>query len=168
VIAICSDHLQLKIIEYGFSTRVWPLADVRLQLKAEWQQAPRLNGANVVEVSAANASVRAQDVLAYSTGATTWAACRVEAVEGDRVKLNGSITQGGEDGIPHPAVELGRSCGRKADRGRAAQGEAQCCTYHGEISQHVAADRGCGTLDGFAGNRQAGHLNRRRRSPTFR
>lgn len=79
-----TDYIRLQVIEQGFSARNWELADVRLQLAPAWQNAPRLNGANVVEVSSVNASVRAGDVLAYGSG-SNWSPAKVEALDGNRI-----------------------------------------------------------------------------------
>lgn len=85
-----ADYLRLQVIEEGFSARNWELADVRLLLAPSWQNAPRLNGTNVVEVSSVNTSVRADDLLAYASG-SSWVIRKVVAVDGNRIQFNGSL-----------------------------------------------------------------------------
>ena len=91
--SINAGSVDLKVIEQGFTARSWALADVRLQLAPAWQNAPRLNGANVVEVSSVNNSVRADDLLAYVSG-SSWVTAKVVAVDGNRVQFGSSVTNG--------------------------------------------------------------------------
>lgn len=88
--SINAGSIALKVIEQGFTARSWALADVRLQLAPAWQDAPRLNGANVVEVSSVNNSVRADDLLAYASG-SSWVPAKVVAVDGNRVQFGSSV-----------------------------------------------------------------------------
>lgn len=87
VSAIGADYLCLTIVEEGFSGAQWPLADVRLQLAPAWQEAPRLNGSNVVAVSNVSSNVSAGSVLAYEVSASNWALLRVSTVDGERIAL---------------------------------------------------------------------------------
>lgn len=86
---LADDYVRLQVIEQGASARSWALADVRLQLQASWQATPRLNGPNVVEVSAVNAGVRVQDFLAYSSG-SSWYLRQVLAVDAERLLFDTS------------------------------------------------------------------------------
>lgn len=110
--AVAADFITLKVIEQGFTARSWALADVRLHLAPAWQNAPRLNGSNVVEVSSVNNSVRADDLLAYVSG-SSWVTVKVVAVDSNRVQFGSSVAnstvlyqtlqakqQGGEFVIP--------------------------------------------------------------------
>lgn len=88
--SINAGSIDLKVIEQGFTARNWALADVRLLLTPAWQNAPRLNGSNVVEVSSVNNSVRADDLLAYVSG-SNWVTTKVVAVDGNRVQFGSSV-----------------------------------------------------------------------------
>lgn len=112
VMEVGANYLKLKVIEQSFTASNWALADVRLQLAPAWQNAPRLNGLNVVEVSSVNNSVRADDLLAYVSG-SSWVTAKVAAVDGNRIQFGSSLAnntvlyqtlqakqQGGEFVIP--------------------------------------------------------------------
>ncbi|MGB3610178.1 MAG: baseplate J/gp47 family protein [Cellvibrio sp.] len=88
--SINAGSIDLKVIEQGFTARNWALADVRLLLTPAWQNAPRLNGSNVVEVSSVNNSVRTDDLLAYVSG-SNWVTTKVVAVDGNRVQFGSSV-----------------------------------------------------------------------------
>ena len=88
--SINAGSIDLKVIEQGFTARNWALADVRLLLTPAWQNAPRLNGSNVVEVSSVNNSVRTDDLLAYVSG-SNWVTTKVAAVDGNRVQFGSSV-----------------------------------------------------------------------------
>lgn len=92
VIEIDVKCLKLKVIEKGFTPGNWALADMRLHLAPGWQNSPRLNGTNVVEVSNVNASVRAGDVLAYGSG-SNWSPAKVEALDGNRIRFDKPVAK---------------------------------------------------------------------------
>lgn len=85
--SINAGSITLKVIEQGFTARSWALADVRLQLAPAWQNAPRLNGSNVVEVDKANSAIAVGDLLVHSVSGT-WQPKTVVAVDADRVEFN--------------------------------------------------------------------------------
>jgi len=85
--SINADSIDLKVIEQGFTASNWALADVRLQLAPGWQNAPRLNGSNVVEVDKANSAIAVGDLLVHSVSGT-WQPKTVVAVDANRVEFN--------------------------------------------------------------------------------
>ncbi|WP_020681053.1 baseplate J/gp47 family protein [Marinobacterium rhizophilum] len=79
-----------------------PLADLRLHADPDWQQAPRLNGPNVVRTDRA-ARVRAGDVLAFVSDSfhisgrgtvNVFSVTRVLEVDGDRLRLSATVPAG--------------------------------------------------------------------------
>jgi hypothetical protein len=93
VVLVGSDYLRLQVIEQGFTARAWALADLRLQLLPTWQQAPQLNGANVMEVDKANNALAVNDLLVYASG-SSWLARSLVAIEGNRVELDQPLAVG--------------------------------------------------------------------------
>ncbi len=91
--SISASSIQLKVIEQNFTATSWPLADVQLQLAASWQNAPRLNGANVIQADKANNTIATGNMLAYGSG-SSWNARKVLGVDGDRIQLDGSTSNG--------------------------------------------------------------------------
>ncbi|GHE20362.1 baseplate J/gp47 family protein [Halomonas urumqiensis] len=88
VTSIEAASLTLTVRQAGHHGEHWDLADIRLQRLDQWNQAPRLNGINVIETASASHSVTAGDVLVYSHGGS-WRAIRVLDVSGRRIRLDG-------------------------------------------------------------------------------
>jgi predicted phage baseplate assembly protein len=90
VSAVASNYLSLNVIEQGFTATSLCLADIHLQLAPSWQNTPRLNDTNVVQVNKVNSAVSVGNLLVYASGAS-WIARKVLALDGDRLKLDGSV-----------------------------------------------------------------------------
>jgi predicted phage baseplate assembly protein len=90
IYAIELNVIQLKMIEQSFVATSWALADISLQLTSSWENTPRLNDVNVVQVSKANSSIMVGSVVVYQSGAS-WIPRNVLAIDGDRLKLDGAV-----------------------------------------------------------------------------
>ncbi|MFY0991995.1 hypothetical protein [Halomonas sp. C05BenzN] len=99
-LAVRVDHLApgaltLTALEATGETLTLPLADLSLQLQPRWHQPASLNGAGVIGVDTAT-GLQAGEVLAYADG-SGYRAVRVEAVDGRRLRLAGTLPPAGAE-----------------------------------------------------------------------
>ena len=88
-----SDRLELVLQSPGDESLSWSKADTRLLRRPRWQQAPELNGPDVLDFGNAALTAQVGDVLLRKSG-PNYSAVRVVAVKGGRVRLSPSAEPG--------------------------------------------------------------------------
>lgn len=89
-----SNHLKLLLQSPGDESLNWSIADTRLLRRPKWQQAPELNGPDVLDFGNAALTAQVGDVLLHKSG-SDYTPARVVAVKGGRVRLS-QVAQPGE------------------------------------------------------------------------
>ncbi|MHA7879044.1 MAG: baseplate J/gp47 family protein [Saccharospirillum sp.] len=79
--------LELMLQSPGDESLIWSLADTRLLRRPKWQQAPDLNGPDVLDFGSEALSAQVGDVVLHQSG-SHYTPARVVAVKGGRVRLN--------------------------------------------------------------------------------
>ncbi|MCH8532480.1 MAG: baseplate J/gp47 family protein [Saccharospirillum sp.] len=93
VAQVKSDRLELLLQSSSDESLSWSIADTRLLRRPKWQQAPELNGPDVLDFGNAALTAQVGDVLLHKSG-SSYTPARVLSVKGGRVRLNKAASAG--------------------------------------------------------------------------